>query len=357
MPGTRELGRSQQKHLIHTSGHKGKAKIRPLVRNIRRFGVAFAALVLILNVSESTPAVSAQASVEQDFMTILNGERTALGKSPLTINSSLSTAAYLHSKDMAENGYFSHTSLDGRTFVQRIVAAGYTNYYSLGENIAYHYGSPDAARVYDMWKNSSGHYANMMGNFAEAGLGVYYQNNRTYYTLDLGRSSNPVPPADFSLSVSPSTRGIEAGSSADTTITVTSVNGFSGTVALTPVSFPDGWTATINPISLAVASGDSEPAVLSITVPSTAQAGAHTVTARGTSGSINHTVMVTVNVPQASALEVDINDDGLVNVLDMARVGQHWGETGPGGWIAEDINRDGNVNVLDIILIGQHWTR
>jgi hypothetical protein len=132
--------------------------------------------------------VLAQTSVESEFMAMLNAERATLGKSPLSTNSNLSTAAYLHSQDMAEQGYFSHTSLDGKTFDQRIIAAGYTDYVSLGENIAYAYGSSDASRVYGMWKNSSGHYANMMGDFSDAGLGVYSKNGYTYYTLDLGKS-------------------------------------------------------------------------------------------------------------------------------------------------------------------------
>lgn len=138
--------------------------------------------------------VLAQTSVESDFMAMLNAERATLGKNPLSINSCLSTAAYLHSQDMAEQGYFSHTSLDGRTFDQRIIAAGYTDYVSLGENIAYAYGAPDAARVYGMWKNSTGHYANMMGDFSDAGLGVYSKNGYTYYTLDLGKSRAPQIP-------------------------------------------------------------------------------------------------------------------------------------------------------------------
>ena len=52
----------------------------------------------------------------------------------------------------------------------------------------------------------------------------------------------------------------------------------------------------------------------------------------------------------------DVTCDDQVNVLDMIRVGQHWGETGEPHWIREDVNRDGNINVLDMILIGQHWT-
>ncbi len=52
----------------------------------------------------------------------------------------------------------------------------------------------------------------------------------------------------------------------------------------------------------------------------------------------------------------DINTDGATNVLDLIRVGQHFGETGAAGWIPEDVNMDGRINVLDMILIGQHWS-
>jgi outer membrane protein assembly factor BamB len=51
----------------------------------------------------------------------------------------------------------------------------------------------------------------------------------------------------------------------------------------------------------------------------------------------------------------DVNGDGLVNVLDMILVGQHFGESGSPGWINADVNGDGQVNVLDMIVIGQHW--
>ena len=128
--------------------------------------------------------------VEIDFLALVNAERASLNKNPLTADSALGNAAYLHSKDMGDNNYFSHISLDGRTFDQRIVAAGYSNYYTLGENIAYAYGPPSAAQIFAMWKNSPGHYANMIGDFNDAGLGVYSINGYTYYTLDLGRKFN-----------------------------------------------------------------------------------------------------------------------------------------------------------------------
>ncbi len=52
----------------------------------------------------------------------------------------------------------------------------------------------------------------------------------------------------------------------------------------------------------------------------------------------------------------DVNGDGRVNVQDMVRIGQHWGQTGPAGWIPEDVKKDGQINVQDMVIIGQNWT-
>ena len=137
------------------------------------------------------------ASVETEFLNLLNEERLSLGKSELYINSELSNAAYLHSKDMAENNYLSHTSRDGTLFSNRIVNAGYSNYISLAENIAYHSGSVDAKKVFQMWKQSAGHYKNMISDKNEIGLGVYSLGNKVYYTLDMGKQRNFIPPVEL----------------------------------------------------------------------------------------------------------------------------------------------------------------
>jgi len=63
-----------------------------------------------------------------------------------------------------------------------------------------------------------------------------------------------------------------------------------------------------------------------------------------------------IAITVSNVVQPDVNSDGAINALDMIRVGQHWNETGPGGWIREDINEDGIVSVLDATIIGQHWT-
>ncbi len=156
--------------------------------NKKIYGIVF---IIVLYIS------IAQATVSSDFLDLINRERTSLGKVPLARNAQLEQAATLHAIDMDQNNYFSHTSLDGRSFSQRIKNAGYTPYSAIGENIAYHSGPPDASKVFTMWKNSPGHYSNMISSlFNEEGLGISYDGSRTYYVLDLGKRSGVTIPVN-----------------------------------------------------------------------------------------------------------------------------------------------------------------
>jgi len=156
----------------------------------------FASLLFLILLVASVCLVS--ATTEDDFLILINNERVSVGAGPLSINGNLHTAAQLHSQDMIDQDYFSHTSLDGRTYIDRINDAGYSGYTALGENIAYHSGQADAQQVFDMWMGSSGHRANMLNsNFNELGLGVvtgqYTSFTASMYTLDLGRRTSVTP--------------------------------------------------------------------------------------------------------------------------------------------------------------------
>lgn len=95
-------------------------------------------------------------------------------------NAQLTAAAAGHSHDMADNDYFSHTSLDGRSFVDRIVAAGYV-YSTLGENIAA--GSSSVSGAMAQWLGSPGHCANIMNaTFKDFGGACALNPSATYGT-------------------------------------------------------------------------------------------------------------------------------------------------------------------------------
>jgi uncharacterized protein YkwD len=109
---------------------------------------------------------------------------------PLTMNANLRTAARGHSADMAAHNYFSHVSLDGRSYVDRILAAGYTLSGTLSENIAAGQWAPDV--VVDAWMASPGHCQTIMsGAFRSIGIGYAFNAASTYgfyWTEDFGGS-------------------------------------------------------------------------------------------------------------------------------------------------------------------------
>lgn len=116
---------------------------------------------------------------------------TTYGPAPaLAVSATLRVAARSHSEEMATHNYFSHTSYDGRTFSQRISAAGYTGASPWGENIAAGQSSP--AAVVNGWMNSTGHCANIMNpSYRAIGVGYGYRaasNYGHYWTQDFGGS-------------------------------------------------------------------------------------------------------------------------------------------------------------------------
>ncbi len=108
---------------------------------------------------------------EQEVIRLTNEERAAGGCGPLTDNGKLHAAALGHSVDMVENDFFSHTSPDGSSMVDRIERQGY-QWRSLAENIAAGHRSP--AAVVDGWMNSPDHRDNIMNcNLTEIGVGFH----------------------------------------------------------------------------------------------------------------------------------------------------------------------------------------
>ena len=116
------------------------------------------------------PAPSPPPSETDQVVALVNAARADAGCGALTADARLAAAAQAHSDDMAAQGYFSHTSLDGRTFVDRVRAAGYPN--PGGENIAQ--GQRGAQAVHDAWMNSEGHRQNILNcDFTTIGVGLH----------------------------------------------------------------------------------------------------------------------------------------------------------------------------------------
>ncbi|MEO3860047.1 CAP domain-containing protein [Acrocarpospora sp. B8E8] len=123
-------------------------------------------------------------AIENEVVRLTNVERAKAGCRPLTHEARLHTAARGHSADMSAKNYFSHDSKDGRSFVDRIKATGYS-FSSIGENIAQ--GQQTAASVIKDWMGSQGHRENILNcSYTQIGVG-YVAAGGPYWTQDFGR--------------------------------------------------------------------------------------------------------------------------------------------------------------------------
>jgi hypothetical protein len=136
-----------------------------------------------------------------------------------------------------------------------------------------------------------------IGDICNGQQGSYVANGTTYTVqLEFSNAANNCvnfPAAtspDFSLSASPASLTITQGTSGTSTITVTPLNGFTGSVTLSASGLPAGVTAGFgtNPTT-----GSS---VLTLTASSTATTGTSTVTVTGTSGTLTHTTTISLTV-------------------------------------------------------------
>ena len=140
---------------------------------------------------------------EVDHFNLLNAKRGegfscpegavyAPNPTKLVFDCRLWKAAYLHSKDMGDNEYFAHDSLDGRSPWDRADAQGLS---ANGENIAA--GRAGAQDVLDQWLNSDGHCKNM-GNpgfkMAVVGYAPASKGYRHYWTQMFRTSTSGVTP-------------------------------------------------------------------------------------------------------------------------------------------------------------------
>ncbi len=106
----------------------------------------------------------------------------------------------------------------------------------------------------------------------------------------------PPPTPDFTIASNPSSLTILQGSSSTSTITLTSVSGFSGTINLATGISPSGPTPSLSPMSVTISSTTPATSTLTVSTASSTPSGTYSVKVNGTSGSTVHTTTVTVQV-------------------------------------------------------------
>jgi len=138
---------------------------------------------------------------EQRVVELVNIERVNAGLPPLKRNDQLDLAVRDHTRDLVEDDYFAHDTMDWVDGELTSVCGPftrmnlyYTGWSNAGENLAAGYSTPEA--VVQGWMSSTGHRANILNpKFKEVGVG-YYQGpaKYTYYWgQDFGAKSDVYP--------------------------------------------------------------------------------------------------------------------------------------------------------------------
>lgn len=134
-----------------------------------------------------------------------------------------------------------------------------------------------------------------IGNYDLVVIGIASSHGKTSYA-STELSVHVLSNQDFTITSSPSNIVNIFGTSNTTTITVTSKNGYAGTVSLT-FTAPFGYitvTGSQNPLTLS--SGGTAVSTLTITTSLTTTLGTYNITVTGTSGSRTHSTVISLTV-------------------------------------------------------------
>ncbi len=115
----------------------------------------------------------------------------------------------------------------------------------------------------------------------------------------------------FTVAAAPSAVTVTQGSTAPSTITVTSQNGFNSATTLSFSGLPAGVTAAFSTNPVTPPANGSATSTLTFTASSTATIGTSTVTVTGTSGTLTSTANITLTVSSSSSAQMAVFDTTL----------------------------------------------
>src|SRR5680860_704302 len=206
------------------------------IRGMFRWSLVLMAVVLLwaLLIFPAAAQAAGYSAEEVQFLELINDYRQQNGLNTLLLSDTVEDAARKHNLDMGHYGFFDHTSLQSDYFPEgsapwdRMEAVGYNYNTYTGENIAAGYET--ASQVFQGWKNSPGHNANML--------------KPEYKVIGISREYVPGSPygyywnTDFGGHVDPSahTAGTAGGGGSEPTTTTTTEAPATTTTTVAPTT-------------------------------------------------------------------------------------------------------------------------
>ncbi|KAJ2778893.1 hypothetical protein H4R18_004320 [Coemansia javaensis] len=127
--------------------------------------------------SQSAPSYT--SDWQSQMLQQLNAIRASVGRPPVSIDQRLNAMAQEHSNYQASAATMTHSDPSG-SLGSRCSQYG-IDWQGVAENVAWNY--KDVTSVVEGWKESPGHYANMIGDYNVVGFGV----TDLYWTQDFAK--------------------------------------------------------------------------------------------------------------------------------------------------------------------------
>ena len=136
--------------------------------------------------AETKPNISAPPPVfdlERQAFQLINEKRREQRLKSLEWNETIAKIARLHSQNMANHKFFSHTGLDGSMVSDRADKSGLNKWRAIGENIAYNRGYEQPIEfAVERWMQSPSHKRNLLDEqWRESAVGIFVTPEGTYY--------------------------------------------------------------------------------------------------------------------------------------------------------------------------------
>ncbi len=127
------------------------------------------------------------SSLERQAFDLINQQRAKLNLELLTWSDDVANIARIHSQNMANFNFFSHSDLNGLMVNDRADVCGVKKWQAIGENIAYNrgYNNPVEFAV-ERWMQSVSHRENLLNSrWKESGIGIAVTKDGTYYFTEV----------------------------------------------------------------------------------------------------------------------------------------------------------------------------
>lgn len=151
-------------------------------------------------------SAGADTASEAGFLAEINASRAAEGLGPLSVDSGLRTHARNHTQDMMDSGGIYHSTSD------ELRAAAGSGWTKLGENVG---RGGSVSSLHTAFMNSSGHRANILGDYNKVGIGTGTTGGVLYVTVVFMKKGSTPPPPTTTTTVG------DGGGSDDTSTTTT----------------------------------------------------------------------------------------------------------------------------------------